>query len=59
MKTFLLQDKRVKQTQMEMEGHIFEKSEKLRQLRNVVQVSLSILLFSCGQQFNVDVSSAS
>lgn len=30
-------DKRVKQTQMEMEGHIFEKSEKLRQLRNVVQ----------------------
>lgn len=30
-------DKRVKQAQMEMEGHIFEKSEKLRQLRHVVQ----------------------
>lgn len=28
---------------MEMEGHIFEKSEKLRQLRDVVEVSIRTL----------------
>jgi hypothetical protein len=30
---------------MEMEGHIYEKSEKLRQLRHVVQVSIIMLCY--------------